>query len=173
MSRHPHEGATARLAVAVLTVSDTRTPDTDASGREAIRILEAAGHAIFDYRIVPDEPEAVAERVGIWLADPACDAVITDGGTGISPRDRTVEALARLVERPLPGFGELFRMLSWREIGSASMLSGALGGVARGKPLFALPGSTAAVRLGLEALVVPELPHLVAELRKKGGPVSS
>lgn len=173
MSPHAHEGATARLAVAVLTISDTRTPETDGSGREAIRLLEAAGHAIHDYRIVPDDPRAIADRIAAWIDDAACDAVVTSGGTGVSPRDRTVEAVAGLIDRPLPGFGELFRMLSWAEIGSAAMLSGALGGVARGKPVFALPGSTAAVRLGLTSLVVPELAHLVVELRKQDGPVSS
>ena len=155
------------LAIAILTISDTRTPETDASGAAARRLIEAAGHKVFDYAILPDEPERVRDWVKSRLFERGCDGVITTGGTGISPRDRTHEALAALLERPLPGFGELFRMLSYQEIGSAAMLSRAVGGIASGRVLFSLPGSTAAIVLALERLILPELGHLVTELRKR------
>ena len=165
MGQHEHRrDAPREAALGVLTVSDTRTIETDASG-EAIRSrLAAAGHRTHDYCIVPDEPELVARQVGEWLADAQCDGVIVNGGTGIAPRDRTYEAIAGLLERRLDGFGELFRMLSYAEIGSAAMLSRAVAGVARGKPVFSLPGSTAAVELALERLILPELGHLLAQL---------
>ncbi len=115
---------------------------------------------------MPDEPDAVRDQVSDWLQDAETDGVIVNGGTGISPRDRTFEALSGLIERPLPGFGELFRMLSFEEVGSAAMLSRAAAGVARGKLLFSLPGSTPAVTLALEKLILPELGHLLGELRK-------
>ena len=154
------------LAIAILTISDTRTPASDTSGSVARRLIEAAGHKIFDYAILPDEPERVRDWVKSRLSERECDGVITTGGTGISPRDRTYEALEALLERPLPGFGELFRMLSYEEIGSAAMLSRAMGGIASRRVLFSLPGSTAAVVLALERLILPELGHLVTELRK-------
>lgn len=164
---HRRQGP-ASVAIALLTISDTRTPATDESGALARRILEAAGHAVRDHDILPDEPEAVRAWVVRHLADGSCDGVITCGGTGISPRDLTHEALAQLLDRPLPGFGELFRALSYEEIGSAAMLSRAVGGIASGRLLFCIPGSKAAVALALEKLIVPELGHLAAELRKGG-----
>ena len=168
MSRsHPHDPGAAHsrsAALCVLTVSDTRTRENDASGAAALRLLAAAGHRSLDYRIVPDEPELVAQQVREWLALDACDGVITSGGTGIAPRDRTFEALEALLERQLPGFGELFRMLSYAEIGSAAMLSRAVAGIAQGRPVFSLPGSTAAVELALERLILPELDHLLRQL---------
>ena len=154
----------ARLAL--LTVSDTRTERDDRSGAAARTLLESAGHRIVDHRIVPDEPEQVAAQIEQWLERDDCDGVVTNGGTGIAPRDRTYEAVSGLLDRRLDGFGELFRMLSWEQVGSAAMLSRAVGGVARGKLLFALPGSTAAVKLALERLIVPELGHLISELRR-------
>ena len=164
MSGHrPAEGP-ARLAV--LTVSDTRTPATDVSGDLARTLLREAGHLPVASDVLPDDPGAVKARVEGWLADPGLDGVITTGGTGIAPRDRTYEALSGLLDRRLDGFGELFRMLSWQEVGSAAMLSRAVGGVARGKLLFCLPGSPGAVRLGLTRLVLPELAHLLGELRR-------
>ena len=119
-----------------------------------------------DTEIVPDDPETVRAWIAVRLADSACDAVLASGGTGISRRDRTIEVVEGLLDRPLPGFGELFRTLSYGEIGSAAMLSRAAGGIARGKPLFAVPGSPDAVRLALEKLILPEIGHLAAELRK-------
>jgi len=164
--QHPHHAAPVRAGVALLTVSDTRTEETDRSGAVARRLLEAAGHRVVDYRILPDEPERIAEQVRGWTARDDCDAVIVNGGTGVSPRDRTPDALAALMERRLRGFGELFRMLSYEEIGAAAMLSRATAGVVSGRPVFCLPGSSAAVTLGLEMLILPELAHLLAELRK-------
>lgn len=164
---HDREAPVA-LRVGVLTVSDTRTLETDGSGAEAAARLESGGHIVFARLVVPDEPETVRDTVSRWLDDPACDAVVTTGGTGIAPRDRTYEAVAALIDRRLDGFGELFRALSFDEVGSAAMLSRAVAGIARGKPLFALPGSTAAVRLAMERLVVPELGHLAALLGLRG-----
>jgi len=157
-------GAPREAAIAVLTVSDTRSTESDASGAAIQRRLAAAGHRTHDYRIVPDEPELVARQVAAWLGEPGCDGVIVNGGTGIAPRDRTYEALVGLLDRRLDGFGELFRMLSYAEIGSAAMLSRAVAGVSRGKPVFSVPGSTAAVELALERLILPELGHLLAQL---------
>ncbi len=153
-------------SLALLTISDTRTPETDRSGDLARRLIVAAGHTIVDSRIVPDEPDQVREVVAGWIARDDCDGVITSGGTGISARDRTLEALAGLLDIRLDGFGELFRMLSYDQVGSAAMLSRATAGVGRGKLLFALPGSPKAVELALDKLILPELAHLLAELRK-------
>jgi molybdenum cofactor biosynthesis protein B len=163
--RHGSESSSAR--VALLTVSDSRTAETDGSGRAARARLEAAGHHVVEYGILPDEPDRVRQRVLEWLSLDDRDVLILNGGTGISGRDRTFEAISGLLDKRLDGFGELFRMLSYREIGSAAMLSRALGGVARGKVVFSLPGSPAAVELALDRLIVPELGHLIAELRRE------
>lgn len=154
------------VRVAVLTVSDTRTEATDTGGRLLRERLAEAGHVIVAHAIVRDEADAIADTVRAWLAAPDTDAVITTGGTGIARRDRTVEALRPLVEREIPGFGEIFRWLSFQEIGAAAILSGAFAGVAGGKLLVCLPGSQGAVRLALEAILLPELRHLVWELRR-------
>lgn len=167
MTRHAHAHASGPARVGVLTVSDTRTSASDLSGDTAAAILAAAGHVVVRRAIVPDDPERVQDAVLGWLADPECDAVITNGGTGIASRDRTYEAVSELLDQTLDGFGELFRMLSWQDVGPAAMLSRAVGGVARGKPLFAVPGSPAAVRLAVERLIAPELAHLLAELRRR------
>ena len=153
-------------ALAWLTVSDTRSAVTDRSGAEGRRLVEQAGHRILEQRILPDEPHAVRRQVEAWLDDGACDGVLVSGGTGIAPRDRSYEALAPLLERRLDGFGELFRMLSYREIGSAAMLSRAVAGIARGRLLVVMPGSPAAVVLALRSLVLPELAHVLGELRR-------
>jgi len=166
MSRADHHGSGIRAAVAVLTVSDTRDETNDESGTQARQLLERAGHRVTDQRILPDEPAVVRRQVVEWLERGDCDAIVVNGGTGVSPRDGTYEALAGLLDKRLDGFGELFRMLSWEQVGSAAMLSRAIAGVASGKPLFSLPGSPPAVRLALEKLVLPELGHLLAELRK-------
>ena len=151
---------------AVLTLSDTRTAETDKSGRRVRELLEADGHAVAHYQILPDEPAALAGALDTLLAREDLDAVFTNGGTGVSRRDQTIGVVERRLAPPLPGFGELFRMLSWEQIGSGAMLSRAAGGVASGKLLFAMPGSTAAVELAMTRLVLPELRHLLAELRK-------
>jgi molybdenum cofactor biosynthesis protein B len=167
VSSKDHDLGSGILArVALLTVSDTRSVEDDRSGALARRMVEAAGHQVADYRIVPDDPERIRQAVEEWLDADDCDAVVVNGGSGISTRDRTIEALGELMERKLDGFGELFRMLSFEQVGSRALLSRALGGVARAKPLFAIPGSPKAVALALERLILPELGHLLAELRR-------
>jgi molybdenum cofactor biosynthesis protein B len=151
---------------AVLTLSDTRTAETDKSGQRIRALLEADGHAVAHYRVLPDDAETLSRELNALLDRTDVDAVFTNGGTGVSRRDQTVAVVERTIEQPLPGFGELFRMLSWEQIGSGAMLSRAAGGIARGKPLFAMPGSTAAVELAMTKLVLPELKHLLHELRK-------
>ena len=149
--------------MAIVTVSDTRTADTDVSGQLMRTLIEAAGHSLAGYRIVPDEPEAVARILDELAAGPA-KAILFNGGTGIGRRDRTFDVLSRMLERELPGFGELFRMLSFAEVGAAAMLSRATAGVFGGAVVFSLPGSPDAVRLGMERLILPELAHLAWEL---------
>ena len=146
--------------MAVLTISDTRTVDTDESGKLAQALVQAAGHEITHYGILKDEPDQVSATVSKLLDEHVARVVITTGGTGIAARDSTYEAVSRLIEKRIDGFGELFRALSYREIGSAAMLSRAVAGTARSGFVFALPGSKAAVRLGLEQLILPELTHI-------------
>ena len=166
MGQHEHHAAAPRtVTVAVVTLSDTRSPADDRTGDTIVALLEAAGHSVAGRELVREDPPAIRAALEAALAGPA-QAVILNGGTGIAPRDSTPEIVAPLLECELPGFGELFRQLSFREIGAAAMLSRALAGVARGKLLFALPGSKAACRLALERLILPELGHLVGELRK-------
>ncbi len=148
----------------VLTVSDTRTPDTDTSGRAIRDLLEGAGHVVTGHAIVRDEPHDVTAQVTGGLGDERTQVIITTGGTGITSRDGTFEAVDRLFEKRLEGFGELFRMLSFEEIGSAAMLSRATAGTVRGKAIFVLPGSQNAVRLAMTRLILPELPHVVQQL---------
>ncbi len=150
----------------VLTVSDTRTPETDTSGRAIRDLLEAAGHVVVDHAIVRDEPHDVRGRVAAALDDERTEVVITTGGTGITSRDGTFEAVDRLFEKRLDGFGELFRMLSFDDIGPSAMMSRATAGTVRGKAIFVLPGSQNAVRLAMTRLIVPELPHVVQQLRR-------
>jgi molybdenum cofactor biosynthesis protein B len=169
MSEAPAEhksSAPQSVACYVLTVSDTRTPETDTSGQAIRELLEAAGHVVTARAIVRDEPDEVTARVDAALADQATQVVITTGGTGITSRDGTFEAVDRLFEKRLDGFGELFRMLSFAEIGSAAMMSRATAGTARGKAIFVLPGSQNAVRLAMTRLILPELPHVVQQLRR-------
>ena len=149
-------------------MSDTRTLADDTGGELACALLRGAGHEVALREIVKDDAGAIGAALERALASPACAAVLLTGGTGVAPRDVTPEAVAPRLERMLPGFGELFRQLSFAEIGSAAMLSRALGGMAQGKPVFALPGSRAAIRLALERLILPELGHLVGEARKRG-----
>ena len=151
---------------AVLTVSDTRTPDSDTSGALIRETLGFSGHRVVDYRIVPDEPDQIREVLAVWIAGDDVQAVLSNGGTGIAARDTTYDAISALLEKRIDGFGELFRMLSWQEVGAAAMLSRAVAGVAGGTLIVALPGSTNAVRLALTKLIVPELGHLVYEIGK-------
>ena len=164
--QHTHSAEPIAARCAVVTLSDTRTAETDKSGRRIRELLEAQGHAVAHYQILPDDPMRLGRELESLLRRSDVDAILTNGGTGVSRRDQTVQVIEKAIEQPLPGFGELFRMLSWPEIGSGAMLSRAAGGVARGKVLFAMPGSTAAVELAMTKLVLPELRHLLHEVRK-------
>jgi molybdenum cofactor biosynthesis protein B len=152
---------------AVITLSDTRTEGTDISGRTIRQLLESAGHIVVHYAILADDADLLDAKLLELLGSPDVDAILTNGGTGVSPRDQAIGAVQRHIEQPLPGFGELFRMLSWEQIGSGAMLSRAVAGVARGRQvIFAMPGSTKAVELAMTRLILPELKHLLAELHK-------
>ena len=165
MSVSEHKAqAPATVGCFVLTVSDTRTADTDSSGRAICDLLTAAGHLVTGRAIVRDEPAQVTAQVLDALADNGTQVVITTGGTGITRRDGTFEAVDALLEKRLDGFGELFRMLSFKDIGPAAMMSRATAGTVAHKAVFVLPGSEKAVRLALTRLVVPELGHVVQQL---------
>ena len=151
---------------AVITASDSRKPGDDLSGALVRERAAAAGHGVAESRLVPDEAGALRAAVGAALALPAVDVVVVTGGTGLAPRDVTIEAVAPLFGKTIDGFGELFRRLSYDEIGPAAMLSRAAAGVAAGKAIFLLPGSPAAVRLALDRLILPELAHLLAQARR-------
>lgn len=151
---------------AIITLSDTRTLDTDAGGTRIRDLLAAEGHEIVERLLIRDEPAELVELLHRFRADERIDAVLTTGGTGVSRRDTTIEVVQAALDQPLPGFGELFRALSFQEIGSGAMLSRALAGVFGGKLLFALPGSVKAVELAMTRLILPELRHLLGELRK-------
>ncbi|WP_413175149.1 MogA/MoaB family molybdenum cofactor biosynthesis protein [Anabaena azotica] len=149
---------------AVITVSDTRTPETDKSGKLIQEILLTANHLIADYQIIKDEPEQIQAYIESISKNTNVDVIIFNGGTGIAPRDTTYDAIAKLLEKTLPGFGELFRLLSYQEIGSRAIASRAVAGIYQNKIIFSLPGSSNAVRLGMEKLILPELVHLVKQL---------
>jgi molybdenum cofactor biosynthesis protein B len=163
VSEH-RKAAISGVRCAVFTISDTRALETDLSGRAIVELLEGAGHVVAKRQILRDEPMDVHEAVVAQLG--GVDAIITTGGTGITSRDSTFEAIAGLLEKRLDGFGELFRALSYQEIGSAAMLSRATAGIARGTAIFILPGAENAVRLGITKLILPELGHVVRELRR-------
>lgn len=153
------EHALASVKCGVITISDSRTPETDESGKLVRDLLLRSGHTVLFHVIVKDEAKQIVDAVE--QASWTCDAIITNGGTGLAPRDVTIAALLPLFQRALPGFGELFRSLSYQEIGSSAMMSGAIAGVYHGRLVFCLPGSPDACRLALEKLIVPELGHAV------------
>ncbi|WP_066372614.1 MogA/MoaB family molybdenum cofactor biosynthesis protein [Neobacillus fumarioli] len=151
----------------VITVSDTRDPMTDKSGRLMIELLEADGHRVVDYVIVKDEREKIQNEILTGCEREDVDVILTNGGTGIAKRDVTIEAIQGLLEKEIVGFGELFRMLSYQEdIGSAAILSRAIAGVIKNKAVFATPGSSGAVKLAMTKLILPELGHVVREIKK-------
>ena len=147
----------AAINIAVMTVSDTRTEETDRSGATLVERLEEAGHRLADKRIVPDERTAIEGQLRRWIADPEVDAVIATGGTGVTGRDVTPEAFEAVFEKEIPGFGELFRMISFNKIGSSTIQSRAMAGVAGGTYLFAVPGSTGACRDAWDEILVYQL----------------
>jgi molybdenum cofactor biosynthesis protein B len=152
--------ATHKVRCAVITVSDTRTPETDTSGQFMQQALTEVGHQVSAYRIVKDEPEDIRRLIQQYIEATDTDAVLLSGGTGLSPRDGTYEVVQSCLEKELTGFGELFRFLSYDEIGSAAMMSRATAGVAAGTVIISMPGSSAAVRLAMEKLILPELAHM-------------
>lgn len=159
---HQEHAKDTPVRCAVITVSDTRTEATDTSGRFIRTALEEAGFAVARATIVPDEPARIRALIDALAG--SVDAVLLNGGTGISARDQTVDVLQGRIEKPLPGFGELFRLLSYDEIGAGAMLSRATAGVYRHTLFFAMPGSTNAVQLAMKKLILPELKHLVWEI---------
>jgi molybdenum cofactor biosynthesis protein B len=165
---HLDHKATAPTSVScyVLTISDTRTPENDTSGNAVVELLTLNGHNVAGRAIVRDDPATIRHTITKQLADPSTQVVITTGGTGITSRDSTYEVVANLLDKRLDGFGELFRVLSYQEIGASAMMSRACAGTADGKILLCLPGSENAVRLGMTKLILPELGHLVRELSR-------
>lgn len=165
MSSESHKATSPKtVRCFVLTISDTRTEANDTSGDAIVGLLEEGGHAVVGRQIVRDDPGAVRDVVVAQA--PNADVIITTGGTGITSRDSTYEAIAALLEKRLDGFGELFRFLSYDQIGSAAMLTRACAGTIGGTAVFSLPGSEQAVRLGVTKLILPELGHVVRELRR-------
>ncbi|HXF75974.1 MAG TPA: MogA/MoaB family molybdenum cofactor biosynthesis protein [Methylomirabilota bacterium] len=166
MSVHEHkERAKKSVRCYLITVSDTRDEDTDASGQTIKKKLADEGHETTGYRIVKDEPVEIENALNEALSQSDVDAVIVNGGTGIAPRDGTYEVVSRYLEKKLDGFGEIFRYLSYQDIGSAAIMSRAAAGTARGKILISLPGSKGAVTLAMEKLILPEIRHMVSQLQ--------
>ena len=165
VSEH-HADAPTSLNLAVVTVSDTRTIETDTSGALIVELGEAAGHRVVERTLIPDEPGVMRPLLQALGARGDLHAVLMTGGTGISPRDLTYETVSSLLTKPLPGFGELFRMLSYAEIGPACLLSRAVGGLMGAVVVLVMPGSRAAVQLAMSKIILPELPHIVREARK-------
>jgi len=163
--QHRQEAAKT-VRCAVITVSDTRTAANDTSGQLIVTGLEGAKHSVVEHIVVPDEPTPLREAVLKFVSSDAVDAVLLTGGTGIAARDQTPETIAALLTKELPGYGELFRMLSYQEIGAAAMLSRAQGGMIGATLVLTMPGSTAAVRLAMEKLILSELGHLVKHARR-------
>lgn len=165
MGAHAHHHRDARaVGCGVITVSDTRTPDTDHSGRRIQELLSEHGHRVEHYEILKDEPARIV--AALRAAPKDAEALIVNGGTGLARRDTTYEAVRGLLEKEIPGFGELFRMLSYPQVGAAAMLSRATAGVAGHRVIFSVPGATAAVELAMTQLILPELGHVVGLLRE-------
>jgi molybdenum cofactor biosynthesis protein B len=168
MSVHEHkERGKKNIRFFVVTVSDTRDESSDTSGQTIRNLLQDNQHEISGYRIVKDEPEQIENVLNEVLAIDDVDAVIVNGGTGIAPRDGTYEVVSRFLEKKLDGFGEIFRYLSYLDIGSAAIMSRAAAGSARGKVLISLPGSQGAVKLAIEKLVLGEIRHMVSQVQGK------
>lgn len=164
---HAHkQNAPQSLSCMVITCSDTRTPETDTSGQLIQKLLEGDGHRIVAYHIAKDDPGQITHRIALGIWKYAAQIIIVNGGTGISRRDSTFEAVNKMLEKRLDGFGEIFRFLSYQEIGSPAMMSRAVAGIIEGRVVFSIPGSENAVRLAMEKLILPEMGHLVKELTK-------
>ncbi len=160
-------GGPQKLRIAIMTITDTRTVETDTSGALIARLAEGAGHTVVDRSIVPDEPDRMRPLLESYRDRGDVHAALLTGGTGISPRDQTYETVSALLTRPLPGYGELFRMLSYAEIGPACLLSRALGGLLGDLVVLVMPGSRAGVELAMTRIILPELPHIVQQALKR------
>ncbi len=155
-----------QVRCAVITVSDTRTLETDRGGQTLVKMLSVAGHEVAARDIVPDEPASMRPLLESFVAREDIDAILMTGGTGVGSRDQTYETVTGLLTKTMPGYGELFRMLSYEEVGTAAMLSRAVGGLIQRTVLLTMPGSPAAIRLAMDKVILPELGHLVREARK-------
>ena len=165
MSVEAHKKEPLCVNVMVVTISDTRTKETDKSGQKMLELLKQQ-HQVIAYEIVKDDERAIKDVLLQGCKDPTVQVILMNGGTGIAKRDLTFDILQAHIERPIPGFGELFRMLSYEEIGSAAMLSRASAGAIQDTVIFSMPGSTNAVSLAMEKLILPELSHIVREMTK-------
>lgn len=165
---HREQAGHGPVTVAIVTVSDTRTPDTDKNYHYLEARLTEMGHRIAAYRIIKDEPEQVANALVELTGEPEIQIVLFNGGTGIAPRDTTYDILSRYMEKTLPGFGELFRMLSYEQVGAAAMMSRAMAGVYQQTVVVSMPGSNNAVQTAMEKLIFPEINHLAWEIVRKG-----
>lgn len=166
-SHHEHKDrAPSSIGCMVITCSDTRTPDTDISGQLIRKFLEERGHTVVEQHLVKDDAAQIQLRIARGTANKAVQAIIINGGTGISRRDSTFEAVDAMLEKRLAGFGEIFRLLTYQDIGSPAIMSRATAGIIDGRVLFSIPGSENAVRLAMDKLILPELGHLVGELTK-------
>jgi molybdenum cofactor biosynthesis protein B len=168
MSYQEHQASAKSIAArcAIVTLSDTRTLETDTGGKRIVNLLRDDGHVVREHRVIPDDADGFKLVLDELLARPDVDAILTTGGTGISRRDLAIGVVESTIETSLPGFGELFRMLSWDQIGSGALLSRATAGIARGKVIFAMPGSPAAVELAMTKLILPEIRHILHEIHK-------
>ncbi|MDX2141315.1 MAG: MogA/MoaB family molybdenum cofactor biosynthesis protein [Chloroflexota bacterium] len=164
---HREKAGSGAVTLAIVTVSDTRTPETDANRHYIERRMAELGHVIAAYRLIKDEPEQVAAALNELAALPDVRIILFNGGTGISPRDTTYDVISRMLEKTLPGFGELFRMLSYQQVGAAAMLSRATAGVYQKTLVVSMPGSPNAVEVALEQLIIPEINHLAWEVVRK------
>ena len=163
--RHRRESPD-KVGCAVVTISDTRTLENDSSGNKIVELLKSAGHELVERTLIPDEPKTIAELVMRLVSENSIEAILLTGGTGLAARDTTPESLAPLFTKQLPGYGELLRMLSYQEIGAAAMLSRATGGLVGQTLVLTMPGSTAAVQLAMDKLILPELTHLVSHAKR-------
>jgi molybdenum cofactor biosynthesis protein B len=166
-AEHREKAGQGAVTLAIATVSDTRTPETDGNRHYIERRMQELGHIVAAYRLIKDEPDQVRDALEALVALPEVRIILFNGGTGISPRDTTFDVISRMLEKTLPGFGELFRMLSFREVGAAAMLSRATAGVYKKTLVFSMPGSPNAVQVALEQLIIPELNHLAWEVVRK------
>jgi len=165
---HREQAGHGPVTVAIVTVSDTRTPETDKNYHYLEARLTEMGHRIAAYRIIKDEPEQVGRALVELTGEPEIQIVLFNGGTGIAPRDTTYDVLSRYMEKTLPGFGELFRMLSYEQVGAAAMMSRAMAGVYQQTVVISMPGSNNAVQTAMEKLIFPEINHLAWEIARKG-----